>query len=246
MRLPTAAELIDAWERGAAQHWVDRGLALLSVACPEKTFGQLQALTIAERDRLLLEIHRGLFGPLLACYAECPRCRAQLEFTLDVENLLGDMTLSGKSDPYELVSRDLHVRFCAPDSEDLAALRACVDIASARRILLERCVLGATRGNEPVSVMELPADVVEEISSTLAQSESHADISLALECVSCAHRWELAFDIVSFLWAEISARAKRFLGEVHTLAWAYGWREADILAMSPARRQFYLDRVDNV
>jgi hypothetical protein len=33
------------------------------------------------------------------------------------------------------------------------------------------------------------------------------------------------------------------LREVHTLAWAYGWREADILAMSPARRQFYIELV---
>ena len=245
MRLPTSAELIEAWERGAAQQWVDRGLALLAVAYPEKTFIQLQALTIAERDRLLLDLHRGLFGPSVACYAECPECQTQLEFAVNVENLLGGATYSAKSSAYEFVLKGLLVRFCAPDSEDLAALRACADVASASRTLLERCVLEATRGNQPVAVTELPADVVEEISSTLAQSESHADISMVLECVSCAHRWELAFDIVSFLWAEISARAKRFLGEVHTLAWAYGWREADILAMSPARRQFYLDRVEN-
>jgi hypothetical protein len=37
--------------------------------------------------------------------------------------------------------------------------------------------------------------------------------------------------------------AKAYLNEVHMLAWAYGWREADILAMSSARRQFYLERV---
>ena len=55
--------------------------------------------------------------------------------------------------------------------------------------------------------------------------------------------WQLTLDIVSFLWSEISSLAKRHLREVHTLAWAYGWSEADILAMSPARRQFYLESV---
>ena len=32
----------------------------------------------------------------------------------------------------------------------------------------------------------------------------------------------------------------RFLRDVHTLASTYGWREADILALSPWRRQYYL------
>jgi hypothetical protein len=31
------------------------------------------------------------------------------------------------------------------------------------------------------------------------------------------------------------------LREVHILASAYGWREDDILAMSPARRRIYLE-----
>jgi len=53
----------------------------------------------------------------------------------------------------------------------------------------------------------------------------------------------MTFDIASFFWAEICVQAKRLLREVHTLARAYGWREMDILSMSPARRQFYLEMV---
>jgi len=51
------------------------------------------------------------------------------------------------------------------------------------------------------------------------------------------------FDIVSFFWSEICVQAKRLLREVHILARAYGWREADILSMSAARRQLYLEMV---
>ena len=39
------------------------------------------------------------------------------------------------------------------------------------------------------------------------------------------------------------AWALRTLAEVHRLASAYGWREQDILALSPARRQLYLGMV---
>ena len=62
----------------------------------------------------------------------------------------------------------------------------------------------------------------------------------ALYCPECGHRWHATFDIVSFFWSEIDAWAYRTLHQVHRLASAYGWREADILAMSPWRRQFYL------
>lgn len=245
MRFPTAAELIDVWEQGTAQHWIDRGLSLLSAVYPEKTLGQLQALTLAERDHLLLELHGALFGQTLDCYSECPQCRTRLEFAVNVQSLLDCDGDSAKSNAYQIALEDLLVRFRAPDSGDLAALRACSDIDTASRLLLGRCVLEATRGNDPVSVAEIPSDVVEAISSTLAESERLADISIAIVCASCAHRWDLAVDILSFLWAKVSARSKRFLGEVHTLAWAYGWHEADILAMGSARRQFYLDRVEN-
>jgi len=46
-----------------------------------------------------------------------------------------------------------------------------------------------------------------------------------------------------FLWTEITSQARRLLHEVHLLATTYGWHEADILAMSAIRRQYYLEMV---
>ena len=71
----------------------------------------------------------------------------------------------------------------------------------------------------------------------MSGADPMADIHLALNCPSCEHKWEAPFDIVAFLWREISAAARRLLREVHTLASAYGWTETEILALSPARRR---------
>jgi hypothetical protein len=49
--------------------------------------------------------------------------------------------------------------------------------------------------------------------------------------------------VVSFFWMEVESWAYRILRQVHALASAYGWSEGDILAMSPWRRQFYLEMV---
>ena len=46
--------------------------------------------------------------------------------------------------------------------------------------------------------------------------------------------------------AGASARAGALLHEVHRLASAYGWSEAQILALSPARRAQYLALVEGM
>jgi hypothetical protein len=244
MHPPSAAQVIAAWEAGVSHRPVDRALTLLAAAYPEMTFAELAALPVGRRDACLLELRDALFGPALYCYAECPRCQERLEFRADVRELLtrtGGGALPGRR---ELVCGEVRLTFRAPDSADLAVIARCADAAAARSLLLERCVLEARRGEAPLALAEISAQALDELSSTLGASENCADISFALQCAACAHSWDLAFDVASFLWSEVSLLAKRYLYEVHTLAWAYGWREADILAMSAARRRFYLDRVE--
>jgi hypothetical protein len=77
----------------------------------------------------------------------------------------------------------------------------------------------------------------------MGEADPQAEVQLALACPACRHQWQVSFDIVSYFWSEINARSQRLLWEVHALASAYGWREADILAISPQRRQFYLEMV---
>jgi hypothetical protein len=48
---------------------------------------------------------------------------------------------------------------------------------------------------------------------------------------------------VSFFWQELDDWADRVLRDVHELASAYGWPENEILALSPRRRQCYLDLI---
>ena len=241
MRVPSAAELIGAWERGAAQHPLDRALTLLAAACPELCFAELTRLTVGQRDAGLLALRESLFGRRLDCIALCPRCATRLEFRLDTSALTDPTSLlSDETREIEIDGR--HWRFRAPNSEDLAAAASAGDVTRARRQLLQRCVSASVDG-VPDGAEPWPERVWEAVAAELARTETVADIDLSLKCAACGHEWELAFDIASFLWAEVSALAKRHLRDVHTLAWAYGWSEIDILAMSAGRRQFYLDSV---
>jgi hypothetical protein len=86
--------------------------------------------------------------------------------------------------------------------------------------------------------------LVEALDARLSLADAHADIRLNLNCTACAACWRAPFDIASYLWSEVDAWALRLLRDVHRLARAYGWREADILALSSSRRQCYLDMLD--
>ena len=240
MKPPTAVELLAVWEQGAAQRPINRALRVLSLAYPEDSFAQLAAMSIGQRDAGLLAVHESLFGPSLPCYTECPACSTPLQFALDVRDFPAPVNNDAA---WQIDSGDLRLRFRAPNSCDLTDAAKTPDAASARELLLERCVLEAERNGCAVATSDLPAAAIEEMSELLSKTETHADMSLTPECVACGQHWELTLDIASFLWTEINSLAKRHLSEVHALAWAYGWRESDILAMSPVRRQFYLDRL---
>lgn len=242
MRTLSAPELLDVWERGNVQSSVHRALSLLSAACPEASADSLTKLNICERDARLLTLREWTFGSQLIGIATCPDCRERLELTFDV----ADIQVTPESIPTEELTIDVaeyDVRFRLPNSIDIEAIADHKDVDSAREELLGRCLLSAHRDGEEISPDHLPANLVEAIVERMAEADHQADVELALSCPSCRHQWHATFDIVSFFWSEINAWAYRILREVHTLARAYGWREADILAMSLGRRQFYLKMV---
>jgi hypothetical protein len=84
---------------------------------------------------------------------------------------------------------------------------------------------------------------LDDIGRALALADPHAEIRLPLQCPACGHGWEETLDIASFTWEEIEARARRLLFDVHTLASAYGWTEAEILSLGASRRARYLELV---
>jgi hypothetical protein len=69
--------------------------------------------------------------------------------------------------------------------------------------------------------------------------DPQAELRLELACQGCGHRWMILLDVAPFFCREMAYLAVRLAREVNILARAYGWDEADILAMSPARRALY-------
>jgi hypothetical protein len=177
------------------------------------------SLPIGRRDASLLELRVALFGSELSGVTSCPACGEEIELAFDAEEVRREPAADPGDDSFRL-----------PTTEDLIAIEHAEDLETARALLFARC---AGASDEPA----------EAIVARMAAADPQADVQIDTECPACSHRWREPFDIAAFLWTEISVLARRLLGEVHELASMYGWSERDILSLSPARRNAYLEMV---
>lgn len=242
MRVLSASELIRVWEQGHDEPHYRRALLLLAAACPEQSPDELAKLVIGRRDARLLMLRELIFGPRLTCVTACPSCGERLEFNVKVTDIR--MAAAEPADEeLHLTLDDYLIDFSLPCTFDLEEVYSCPDRKSAREALLQRCIRSVRHQKNEITIERLPAHVREAVVRRIAEHDPQADTQLSLTCPGCDHRWQALFDIVSFFWSELEALAIRILREVHLLASAYGWREEDILAMSPLRRQLYLGMV---
>lgn len=242
MRVLSAAKLLSVWEQGLGQPPVERALALLAAACPETEPEELARISIGQRDRLLMTLREWTFGPRLLSRVSCHQCGEPLEMAFNVS----DIRIPQEAEPPATLSLNVdnyETHFRLPNSEDLIDCASSGDVERGQQLLFGRCILRAVRDGEESPVDALPEHVRQAVMKMMAESDPQADAQLEVSCPACSHRWLVTFDIVSYFWSEINAWSYRILREVHTLAAAYGWREADILAMSPWRRQVYLEMV---
>lgn len=240
----SAADLLAVWESGQSRSDVERSLAILAQAMPHLPPDALADLPIGRRDALLIRVRRRIFGPDFTVGCQCPFCREKLSFQATADELLAEEPAEGVS-PYTVtVSHDgIRIQAQPISARDLAALPPGTDPAGMLARLLRAAITGARHRGREVPVDELPPEALDAVGKALEAADPLYVMEFSLTCPACQRGWMNCFDIVSYLWREIAAIAQSLLEEVHELALAYGWSEADILAMSPARRTYYLNRV---
>lgn len=239
----TASNLLDLWEHGLTDRTIQRSIELLCLAYPELSREQLKQLPIGDRDGRLLSVREALFGPHLHCITSCPKCGGQLELTFGIAEIRVAAPKLSSIETYTLQADGYDVQFRLPNSSDVLSISELPDVSQARRSLFERCVQVAMQDGQEIAVNELTEEVEKKIALRMTELDPQADIQIALNCPACSAKWSSTFDISTYLWTEINAWAIRMLREIHRLASAYGWREAEILALSPIRRQLYLELI---
>lgn len=221
----TSQGIVKAWEAGAGLSPLDRAIALLWIADGDASTADLP---LAERDRRLLALREATFGRQFAAVAGCPECGERTEVTLDTADLAPLLVAPGTAD---VEIGNLTVTLRPLTSRDLAA---AAGLAGAE-------VAGFLRNRLTGRPADLPEDTARQIDALIEEREAKGELSCRLTCADCGADWTEHFDVAAHLWAEVEAAAHRLLCEVAEIAAAFGWSEADIMAMSEARRAAYLD-----
>jgi hypothetical protein len=235
MRPLSPADYLALWESGQMLHPIDQGLLAVQVAFPETRLESVADWPLGRRNRAIAELRCACFGPTLNGWTTCRRCGEKLEFEVDGNAL----AQTGGDDAADTVPISGRV-FRLPTSRDLARIAAGPGLADAVPQLLDLCLVSADGAEAPIAWSEHDLDAIGE---RLALADPLAEVLLHFRCPTCGDSFQEGLDLAVFFWAELEGRAKRLLLDVHTLASAYGWSEADILALSPARRDFYLELV---
>lgn len=234
--------LLDIHELASRLHPIDQALTILRLAGAVPN-ADPAGLPIAERDLRLLEVHRLAFGDQMFCLADCPNCGEALEFELSAIQLSQGLGPVREVERHSIEGWEIELR--PLDSRDIAAAALTGNREQAASLLVRRAVrvLCAPEPRQDFAGADIPPVLFRWAEAQVGEREAVGDIALDLTCAACGGSWTEAFDIGSYLWAEIDTAARRLVREIVGLAHAFGWSERDILDMPPARRRMYLEAV---
>jgi hypothetical protein len=206
--------------------------------------GLARALTVGDREALLLALHRISAGERLLCVLTCPHCGERLDLELAVADLLlppygyeGARHRRRIEEGAEVFEVGFHLP-TGGDQEAVAPL-AGEDAAGAADALLQRCVEEVRTGDGRL-LEGLPAPVARRLPEVLSELDPQAETLLRATCLACDGAFTALFDAGQFVQQEIGQPSDRLYREVHLLAYHYHWSEAEILALPPRARQRYL------
>lgn len=231
-------DLLELATRGGPPH--ERAVAALG-ALTAHTADEALHWPLPVCDARLLELYRRRYGPELRAVARCPECGALLELSFAVDDLLAALTTP---DPEELAldidGYELKLRL--PTVADLARARRAGDLERAQQAIAAGCVCVCVHEGVAVGAADVPAAVLDHVEERLGRFDLGAD-GIDLSCPDCGGGWSATLDVTTLVLAELDTEGQRLLADVHILARAYGWSEAEIAGLPAGRRRKYVEMV---
>lgn len=255
------AWLLRAWESAGPAVPAARGAVLVREAGLAADLDAALNLPVDGLAGLVARLYAEQFGPAADAVLDCPACGASLDVAVPVGLVAAadDGATPEASDVTLPSGRRVRVR--VPTTRDLLAVREENDVAAA---LLKRCVTevrGASEGRPWTDLSEGPgvdrasdgppgadAPALDDadtaaVDAALEDLAGAAAVVVRAACPECGTSVSAPVDVAAFLWDRVDREAPAVLADIADLAASFGWSEAEILALTPARRASYLGLV---
>jgi hypothetical protein len=219
--------LLDGWSAALGKGWGERCLASTSLALGADR-DEAAAHDWDDAQRELLRFSASRTGRVDAV-ATCPHCAAMIDVDVPVARMA--LASSSSDDVTPLAARRVgrvHAALRVPTVGDLIDAAALDTPEEAQALLAERCGLG-----------EVDPEEWDAAITDLDESHPLLAASCAVACPDCGEEFEATLDPVELCWEAVDAAATEVIDDVVALATAFGWSEADVLAVPPRRRAMY-------
>ncbi len=233
-RLPNGADDIALIEEFADPR--EAGLCLIARLAEGATDGPTpdwSRMPVTDFEILLLHLRTTLLGSRLFSHCLCPGCRERVEISFDVGDYIAAIRprippgVAESAQPGWLMLD--RAKFRVPCVADQIAVRDAAAPGAALRAL---CLAPG-----------LKASVGRRIEAEIARIAPEVSGLVGGACPQCGAALQALFDVASYVVTELRRLAAGIYDEVHLLASAFGWREAEILALPGPRRRRYAERV---
>lgn len=199
--------------------------------------------TLDRRVRALLAVIRAGAGDRLTWPARCLEgtCGREMELELSVEQLLSTPEPAAEF-------------CCSPAPEQMLELRLATG-ADQRRwrataepgghdlvSVLATSLVRAVNGEHPPPGWMLPREWLPGLDAAFGEHDPLGSLELRVACPWCGAQSLLEPDLEALALSYLALEQRRVLEQVHQLARAYHWTEAQVLAVPPRRRALYLAR----
>jgi hypothetical protein len=203
--------------------------------------GRIWEASLAWRLQGLLAVAAATRGYALEAEGACPRegCEEALEFSLDLRDFA--MTRPPERIEWRVEGSVVPVRLPNGLDQRRWTVSPPQDWASMAQALLERVDEGASEGGYGGG---LPPHDLEALSVQLEAADPLTSLKVEAACPRCGCTSSLEMDLESILLKSLAAEQQSLVRDVHALASAFHWSEADILALSSPRRAKYLHMIE--
>lgn len=213
--------LLDLVAQGERLSFLERAVLLYNTARPDTGQAVAWDLPIGDRDRMVWKTWRQDQGAELEAVSACPECAEAIEFTLPDD-------------------------FAPPAANQAQALLNVDDGEFTLRFPTTRDLYAAQQGSFKLQDLIVDDDGAPEVTAAVIETALEAadpglDIVITHTCPACTAVWDQSFDVTRYVWQDCVRRAGRLLRDIDTIASAYGWPEAEILALSEERRSVYVN-----
>jgi hypothetical protein len=100
--------------------------------------------------------------------------------------------------------------------------------------------------SRPSDADDVPQPWLAPIEAALEAADPLTTLEIETVCPECGVAVSIPLDLEARCLALLAAEQPRLIDDIHALATAYHWSEAEIIAIPPARRRQYLARINRL